>query len=116
MGCRGWFGKPDEPSLHLACSISLGEPSLGLSCLWIRRMVWETRQVFLHVACSAFLSGGAVPQTPGQGGVHEQFPLNNPPECTVILKYRYMPSVTFGGDFDAGGGLSGPLKGLEWFG
>ena len=70
---------------------------------------------FLHVACR-LLSGGAVPQTPGQGGVHEQFPLNKPPMVTVLLKYRYMPSVTFGGGFDAGGGLSGPLKGLEWFG
>ena len=63
-----------------------------------------------------FLSGGAVPQTPGQGGVHEQFPLNNPPRCTVILKYRYMPSVTFGGGFNAVGGLSGPLMGLELLG
>ena len=63
-----------------------------------------------------FLSGGAVPQPPGQGGVHAQFPLNKPPRCTVLLKYRYMPSVTFGGGFDAVGGLSGPLKGLELFG
>ena len=31
----------------------------------------------------SFLSGGAVPQTPGQGGVHEQFPLNNPPRFGV---------------------------------
>ena len=80
-------------------------------------MVWSVgaglgnqRKVFLH------LSGGVVPQTPGQGGVHEQFPLNNPPRCTVLLKYKYMPSVTFGGGFDAGGGLAGPLKGLGWFG
>ena len=38
---------------------------------------------FFHVACR-LLSGGAVPQTPGQGGVHEQFPLNNPPRFGVI--------------------------------
>ena len=81
MRCRGWFGKPDEP--------------------------------LLHVACSAVLSGGAVPQTPGQGGEHSLIPLNYPPIITVLLNYRYIPSVTFGGGFDVGGGLSGPLKGLE---
>ena len=86
------------------------------------RMVWDVgaglenqMKCLLHVACTSF-SGGAVPQTPGQGGVHEQFPLNKPPRCSVLLNYRYMPSVTFGGGFDAVGGLSGPLKGLEWFG
>ena len=85
-------------------------------------MVWDVgaglrNQTNLFACCmQRFLSGGAVPQTPGQGGVHEQFPLNNPPKSTVLLNYWYMPSVTFGGGFDAGSGLSGPLKGLESLG
>ena len=91
--------------------------------VWRKRLIWEEKgwfgkpdETFLHLACSAFLSGGAVPQTPGQGGEHSLIPLNKPPNCTVLLNYRDMSSVTFGGGLDAVGGLSGPLKGLESLG
>ena len=57
------------------------EKEAGLVCKgWFEK----PDERLLHFACR-LLSGGAVPQTPGQGGVHEQFPLNNPPMVTVLL-------------------------------